>query len=224
MPPRARHGIVARVSDGTAALRYLPPWIVGPQTDSSFANGGRITLVIATGVAILSRKLRTRPDAERGFARPSAGKLPTAPAAAPNACLVDDQQPRAPLVAYTCPHPAGDQVDGQRPQLVLEVLDVEHHQPAVQLDVGGTGEQSRAQRALDVALRGGRRGWPATSPASPGGQRAGPPAAGAARPWVATSDGDASLRVRAVDGAIEHRSFVGVERSGGCDGRRSRTA
>ena len=38
--------------------------------------------VTATGVAILSCKLRTHPDADPGFARPGAGKLPTVLAAA----------------------------------------------------------------------------------------------------------------------------------------------
>ena len=60
---------------------------IGQPTDTSLAKSGRITLVSATGVAISSCKLRTRPGADRGFARPSAGKQRTVlAAAAKNAC------------------------------------------------------------------------------------------------------------------------------------------
>jgi hypothetical protein len=65
--------------------------------------------------------------------------------------LVNHKQARPSVAPRARPDPAGDQVDGQRPQLVFELLDVEHHQPAVQLHVRWTGEQPRAERPRYVA-------------------------------------------------------------------------
>src|SRR3954453_5857907 len=48
-------------------------------------------LVSAPGVAISSCKLRTRQDADRGFARPDAGKRPTVLAAAAEQCVRETQ-------------------------------------------------------------------------------------------------------------------------------------
>ncbi len=71
--------------------------------------------------------------------------------------LVDHEQPRPALLPDAPPDEGGDQVDGQRPQLLLELLDVEHDQVPIQLDVGRTGEQTARQRAVDEAPKPGRQ-------------------------------------------------------------------
>jgi len=104
-------------------------------------------------------------------------------------------------------------VDGQGPQLVLELLDVEHHQPAVQFDVRGSSEQPSAERSLDVALE-------------PHGQAGDDLTRHVAKNhvqvlqewrWPAMRGhvgGDPGLCIRPVDGAVEHGPFVVVERAG----------
>ena len=75
-------------------------------------------------------------------------------------------------------------MDGQRPQLVFELLDVEDDQPTVELDVGRSSEQARAQRALDVALEAnGQAGGYLTRHVAEHGVQVGQQGCGPGRGW-----------------------------------------
>jgi hypothetical protein len=69
--------------------------------------------------------------------------------------LVDDQPPPAGPTPGGRPHVAADPVDGQRPQLLGQVADLEHDQRAVEPDRGRPREQAGARVSLQPERESG---------------------------------------------------------------------